>query len=178
VTDPNHPTSSQPNPQATGSSGSEYQDILSGVIKDQQDRREAAAATAKRQRAQKRGRGNQPLMLGILALVSGYLWFGQPAFLEPKPLDPVSAELAEAGLRFEMSIIIGNITQYASENGRLPTTLADAYEARPGFQYQAQGDGFSLSGTEGELSLQYESSQDVMNFLGNAIDVVRGGGAE
>jgi hypothetical protein len=144
-------------------------------MKDQQERKAAEIASERRRRHQSRSQGNQPLMLGILALVSGYLWLGQPSFLEPKPLDPISAELSEASLRIEMSIFIGKIVQYQADNGRLPSSLSDAYMDRPGFLYQAEADGFSIEGAEGAINLEYNSGQDVIDFLGDAMQVVRGG---
>jgi hypothetical protein len=118
-------------------------------------------------------------MLGILALVSGYLWLGQPAFLEPVPLDPISAELSEASLRMDMTGFISRIVRFQTDNGRLPASLDEAWagEERPGYVYRVQSDSFSLTGTEGEISLAYNSSEDLLEFLGNSMRVVQDGGA-
>lgn len=156
-------------------SGSEYEEVLSGVLKDQEERKRAEAAGAERQRRGRKGRGNQPLMLGILVMVSGYLWLGQPQFLEPAPLAPPPTELVEASLRFEMSIFIQRIHQYRERNGRLPSSLAEAYEPRPGFLYEPSGSSFVLIGTERETTLEYTSNQSVQEFLGDARQVIEQG---
>ena len=119
-------------------------------------------------------------MLGILALVSGYLWLGQPAFLEPVPLAPISFQLSEASLRLDMTIFITRITQFRTDHGRYPTSLAEAWDGqdRPGWVYETSGDGFTLrglTGGEGMINLGYESSQDVTAFMGDAMRVVQAG---
>jgi hypothetical protein len=177
VTDSNHPGSSDEAKAPAAPTGAEYQDILSGVMKDEKQRKAAGAAAAKRQQEKGRGQGNQPLMLGILALVSGYLWLGQPSFLEPEPLDPISVELSEASLRIDMTMFITRISQFEATNGRFPASLGEAWEGedRPGYVYEAHPGGFTLAGSEGEISLAYDSSQDVVEFMGDAMRVIREG---
>lgn len=143
-------------------------------MQDQKKRKAASVAAEERARKHTQGRGNQSLMLGILALVSGYLWVGQPAFLESKPLDPISVELSEASLRMEMTIFITKIVKFQADSLRLPRSLAEAWEERPGFLYVVEGGGFSLTGNEGPISLHYESTQDVVEFMGDALRVVGG----
>ncbi len=150
-------------------------------MKDEKERKAAGREASRRQQQQqRRARGNQPLMLGILMLVSGYLWMGRPAFLEPVPPAPVSAELSEASLRLDMTFFITRITKFRDENGRYPTTLAEAWDGqqRPGWVYETRGDSFSLrglTGGEGIINIGYESTEDVEVFMGDAMLVVAEG---
>lgn len=158
-------------------SGSEYQDVLSGVMKDAKEREAAQEAAGRSQRPRK---GNQPLMLGILVLVSGYLWFGEPEFLQPPPPEPISAELEEAGLRMEMVRFVVQINSYSNTNGRLPRslndTLADGEVVRDGFTYQPlDGGRFQLVGQSDNHLIVYESDEPIENLIGNAMQVVNQG---
>ena len=142
---------------------------------DAQKVHKAAGLAAAKRQAKARGKGNQPLMLGVLVMVSGYLWLGQPKFLEPVPLEPISVELADASLRFAMAIWVTKISQFQAANERLPNSLAETGEDPAGFSYQVQSGTYTLTGTQGEVTLDYVSTDDISLFLGNSAQIIQEG---
>jgi hypothetical protein len=156
------------------SSGSEYSEVLSGIMKHDKQREAARARAAKKQKP--KSRGNQSLMAGILVLVSGYLWFGQPAFLEQPPPPPIPPALEVAGLRMEMTQYVIRVQRFFDQNGRLPETLAEAAEEREGFVFEVRGeDSFTLIGNSSNYTIMYDSSQAIEELLGDAREIIERG---
>ena len=151
---------------------SEYGDALSDVLKDQARRKEIRSAPAPRS-----GRARlHPAIPPVLALVSIWLWVFPPAALLPvMPSIPPANQ--EAGLRMEMFMQFINIQQYVAENGRLPSDLAEVGEGPDEVLYTLEArNTFRLTGTVGEITVDFSSTEPVEALLGDAIAIVSGGG--
>ena len=165
--DEKHANESEP-PGQTPSS--EYGDALSDVLKDQVRRDELRSAPA-----QKVSRTRvHPSIPPVLALVSIWLWVFPPAALSPvvPTIPPVQQE---AGLRMEMSVQLGHILRYQSENGSLPDGLDDLGDSHDAVQYtRLTDDVFRLSGRVGNVTVDYTSTEPLEQFLADARAVVSG----
>ncbi len=140
--------------------GQEAADVVAEVLKHAEEREQAS-----KKKVMPKGppKWMLPLTLnlGVLAL---YFLIAQPDFLVLSPVeDPrPSVEVIEAerrGLYFE----IMKILNYQSENGRLPSTLAEMGSplADQGVDYTLQGDSsFLLIKTVQGETIVFDSSQD------------------
>ena len=83
----------------------------------------------------------------------------------------------EAGLRMEMFMQFINIQRYVAENRRLPSDLAEVSEGPDEVLYTLEaGNTFRLTGTVGEITVDFSSTEPVEVLLGDAIAIVSGGG--
>ena len=116
-----------------------------------------------------RPRSRLPFQLGLigLAVALAAILVLQPAWLFSKP--PVeSPALREASLRARMFVQIERIEQFRSANARLPASLVEAGIDSTGMRYAISGSGYSLSGTNHQVTLTYLSSQAPKDFLGSS----------
>ena len=149
---------------------SEYGDALSDVLKDQV-RRDELRSTATPKAARTRVHPSVP---PALALLSIWLWVFPPAALIPE-VPTITPAVQEAGLRMEMFIQLTKIQRYMLENGRLPTGLDDVGERSNGVQYRRLGDDvFQLSGSTGDITVDYTSTEPQEELLGEARAIVSG----
>ncbi|MBT8398469.1 MAG: hypothetical protein HKO65_02295 [Gemmatimonadetes bacterium] len=116
----------------------------------------------------------------LLSAVSGYIWFGSPAWLNADP-DPVPPPLAEAGLRMEIFYQAVLVEDFLESEGRLPNDLAEAGEPLSEVDYEkidARTYRLALAGL-GEASdvvVEYISTDSLEAFLGDAPQIIRMGG--
>jgi len=153
---------------------SEIADALADVLEDQKTRkriREGARGPGSR-----RGGPAGTVALVLLALVSAYLWFGSPSWLDTSGDNPVDPQLLAAGARMEIYLQALRLEAFRSREGRLPQSLAEAggndsdveYERLDGQRYR-----LSMTGPAGVVS--YMSTSPLDDFLGDAVTVIRGG---
>ena len=148
----------------------EYGDAIIDVLKDQVRRDELRSAAAP-----KVGRTRvHPFIPPILALFSIWLWVFPPEVLIPEvPIIPLAH--LEAGIRMEMIVQRARIIGYRMEHGRLPTSLEEAGERSTSVEYTRLGDDvFQLSGTNGDFTLRYNSTQPEEELLGDSKAIVSG----
>ncbi len=148
----------------------EYGDAISDVLKDQVRRDKLrSAATPKPSRT--RVHPSIPLVLALLLI---WLWAFPPAALLPD-VPTISPARQEAGLRMEMFTQRAHILRYQAEYGSLPDGL-DQVGGRPvGVEYTRLANGvFQLSGTAGDITVNYTSTQPEEDLLGDAIGIVSG----
>ena len=154
--------------------GSEIAGALADVMEDQK-----AKARARRHAKPPRSRRTGPLkvgMLAILALVSLYLWFGSPEWLDASGDNPVSPELAAAGVRMEVYLQAVRVEDFLAREGRLPSSLAEAGDAFSEVEYERMNDqGYRLSMNAPGGVVTYLSSDPLELFLGDAVEVIGGG---
>ncbi len=75
----------------------------------------------------------------------------------------------------EMFIQLTKIQRYMLENGRLPAGLDDVGERSNGVQYRRLGDDvFQLSGSTGDITVDYTSTEPQAELLGEARAIVSG----
>ena len=68
-----------------------------------------------------------------------------------------------------------NIQRYVAENGRLPSDLAEVGDGPAEVLYtRGAGDTFRLTGTVGDITVDFTSTEPVADLLGNAIAIVSG----
>ena len=148
----------------------EYGDAIIDVLKDQVRRDELRSAAAP-----KVGRTRvHPFIPPILALVSIWLWVFPPAVLVPDvPTIPLANQ--EAGLRMQMTIHRARIVVFQSQYGRLPNNLDEVGEAGVVVEYtRLPDDVFRLTGTTGEISVNWNSTQPFEELVGDADSIVSG----
>jgi hypothetical protein len=115
------------------------------------------------------------LSLLVLVVVGAYAVFARPAWLFERgaPAEPVSIQ--EASLRLAMAMQFQRIERFRTQSGRLPTTVEEAGPAMPGVRYQARHpDGFTLTGSNGSVTLTLQSSEPLAAFVGNSYELIQG----
>lgn len=161
----------------TDGSDKDYYKVLSDVMSDQKERDERRAKSAVHRAS--RGSSTVP---GVVAMVCGvlsvYLWTSPPAFIQPDPFPTATVEQIEAGARLSLYFQARTINFYVRDNGRLPRTLDEAGRVESTeIVYQRQSEQvYQLSipyGDDGS-TLTYRSDQDLVEFRGNAMDVLDG----
>jgi hypothetical protein len=119
-----------------------------------------------------------PLVWGCLfalALVGLYLVVSRPAWLFERHAPVESVAIQEASLRLAMSMQFQRIERFRRDSGRLPTTIEEAGPPIAGIRYQARHpDGFTLTGTNGALTLTLTSGQSLRAFVGNSFEIIEG----
>lgn len=156
----------------------DYYKVLSDVMTDQKQRDERRAKSAVHRAS--RGSSTAP---GVVAMVCGvlavYFWTSPPAFIQPEPFPVATVQQLEAGARLSLYFQARTINFYVRDNGRLPRTLAEAgrveaesivYERRSEQVYE-----LSIPYGDNGATLTYRSDQDLVEFRGDAMDVVNGG---
>lgn len=115
------------------------------------------------------------LSLVVLALVGAYVLIARPAWIFERgaPTEPVSMQ--EASLRLAMAMQFQRIERFRTQSGRLPTTMEEAGPVMPGVRYQARHpDGFTLTGSNGSVTLTLQSSESLAAFVGNSFELIQG----
>ena len=143
---------------------------MSDVLKDQVRRDELRSAATPRT-GRIRVHASVP---PVLALVSIWLWAFPPPVLIPEvPTIPPAAQ--EAGLRMNMWIQFNAIQAFVTEHGRLPEHLDEVSDRPEGVQYtRLAGDVFKLSGRNGNVIVDFTSTEPVANLVADAYAVVNG----
>ena len=162
-------------PSAERVSGKDMADALADVLKDQSE---------KAQLRQKRGaRGKKTtstftwVALIILSIFSAYLWVGSPSWLQPRAPDPISPALEDAGLRMEVFHQALLVEDFREREGRLPNSLSEAGDPFSEVDF-VRGDGqtYRLTASGASGTVEYASIDSLELFLGDAPQVIRGGG--
>jgi hypothetical protein len=108
----------------------------------------------------------------VLALALTAALVFQPGFLFTQP-PPETPALQEASLRVRMYVQIERLEQYRASHGGPAPGLADAAVDSAGLVYRVAGDGYTLTGRNGGISLTYTSGTSAEAFLGNSYQLVR-----
>jgi hypothetical protein len=117
------------------------------------------------------------IALGVLTLISLFLWFGSPGFLETSPLEPLPPDVQEAGVRMEIYLQALKVQEYLRDEGRLPNSLAEAGDPFSPVEYERmdrRSYRLWLQGPAGIVELTTADSLEA--FLGNARQIIGGGG--
>lgn len=145
--------------------GSETADTLADVLEHAAAKDEAAR---KRSGPKKEPRWKMPVgvNLGVFAV---YLLIGQPEWAVVNKIPPPDAAVVETNLRGAVYMVANSIEAFRIERGRLPRSLEEAGRAYPGLDYQVLSPGrYVLTAREGEVTLTYDSSEPLNDFLGDA----------
>jgi hypothetical protein len=106
----------------------------------------------------------------VLTLLAGWAWLLPPSFLQPPPPPAQSSMRIEAGLRFAVALQAERIFEFRTEAQRFPDYLREVGDTLPGLTYRrVDGGSFLLRGQVGDVMVQYRSSDELGDFLGNAI---------
>lgn len=115
------------------------------------------------------------LSLLVLVLVAGYVGLARPSWIFERGAPAEPASIQEASLRLAMAMQFQRIERFRAQSGRLPTTMEEAGAVMPGVRYQARHpDGFTLTGTNGTVTLTLQSTESVSAFVGNSYELIQG----
>lgn len=115
-----------------------------------------------------------PFWLGATAIILGLLALlvFQPAWLFNRPpAEP--PQLQEASLRIRMFVEIDRVQRFKEAHGRWPVSIVEAGGDSTGLTFEHFGEGFVLSGSNGLMTLRYQSGESPEAFLGNSYQAVR-----
>ncbi len=145
---------------------------LAAVLRDQEERAEAARAVEARRL--RRTRIRRSVLVAAWAGMA-YIWLAPPSWTKVKPLpQPTMADEARA-LRVAVFLEAQKIEAYRQERGRLPWVLAETGPAFPGLEYRRKDNRFyELSGTSDRVQLRYDSGTSPLQFVGSAANVLDG----
>jgi len=144
--------------------------VLAAVIREQQERTEAAReAEIRRHRRDRVRRG----VLLITWAVVAYIWLASPSWLQvPAPARPTILDEARS-LRLNVFLEAQKIEAYRQERGRLPWVLSDAGPPFAGIEYHRKDNrSYQLDGASDRVRLRYESGSSPLEFVGPAADAL------
>ena len=111
--------------------------------------------------------------LVLLAIVAGWLFGSRPEWVFPPPTVAEAPEVTVASMRLALVRERQRVERYREQNGRLPTTLAEAGSSLTNIEIAAgPGDSYLLRAVEGETALELHSSDSLESFLGNSLEVI------
>ena len=97
-----------------------------------------------------------------LALVSAYLWFGQPAWLQPPEEPAATPQEQDQGRALALRLTAGQVEEFRTRTGRLPTSLDEVGPILPDIDYRDDGNGiFSLEVPGATAPLRLDSRDTV-----------------
>ncbi len=148
-------------------------DLLDAARAVVQERQEQAAqrASARMHPGVRRRVG----FLSLLSLVGVVLLLVRPAWLAgPKAPPAESPAIVEASLRLSMLRERQRVADFAKQNGRLPTSLAEAGSTAPGIGFEALPEQhFRLFAQAGDSLLVLRSTDSMSHFLGNSLSEIK-----
>lgn len=157
-------------------SGDRYEALVD-VLEHQKSQAARDREYEERQRQRRRERNTTPFWLvGILVLITAWLWLFPPSFLrmDPPPPQPIAEE--EAALRFVMYVQAQRIRAYRMETGQYPDRLEDAGPPLPSMTYdRLSTDLYQLTGSTDRLTLTYMSDLPLDDFVRSGADAIEGG---
>ena len=123
--------------------------------------------------------GSSPLVWGafvVFTALSAYVWFAPPAWLDVPVSEPMSSELAEAGIRMEVYLQAVNVQEFLESERRLPNSLEElgdpftlvVYERLDADRYR-----LSMDGPDGVV--MYQSTDSLDGLMGDAMQTIREG---
>lgn len=107
------------------------------------------------------------VILGLVALL-----VFQPGWLFNRP-PAETPQMQEASLRIRMFVEIDRVERFRQAHGKVPLNLAEAGGDSTGLTFEHRGEGYILSGSNGEIHLRYRSGESPEAFLGNSYQAVR-----
>lgn len=106
----------------------------------------------------------------VLTILAAWAWLFPPGFLRPPPPPAHSTERVEAGLRFAVALQAERIFAFRTRAQRFPDYLREVGDTLPGLTYRrVDGGSFLLRGQVGNVVVQYRSTDQLGEFLGDAI---------
>jgi hypothetical protein len=145
--------------------GQEAAELVAATLKHAAEREQAAKA--------KRPPKQQPkwmLPVGLnLGVLAAYLLIAPPAWVVMNPIAPPPEPQQVEGLRTAMYFATTRIDNFRIQNGRLPSSLAEAGVSYQGIDYTPQGDStYVLVSSVGEETVVFNSAVQTANeWVGN-----------
>ena len=129
----------------------------------------------------KGSRLNRALLVSLVCVpllaLCVYSWVARPEFLWGPKAGPLPPAQHDANMRFAMFLLAQRIEGYRAAQGNYPATLAELGESIPGVAYSLGSDGvYQLRAVENGQTIEYRSNQSLNAFVGNALNVIQGGG--
>ena len=143
------------------------------VLEHQAEQERQGRELEEREREQKPSSRVPYWLVGVLVLITAWLWLAPPSFLEAEPPPPPPVAEEEASLRFAMYLQAQRIRAFVEEEGRLPQTLEEAGPPLPGMTYVRLSEQlYQLTGATDRVRLTYRSDLPLDEFVGSGADVV------
>lgn len=113
------------------------------------------------------------VMNALILAFAGYVWLGNPSWVQVEQPPGPSVEEQEAALRLSMYIQAQQIENYRRQNDRIPSSLSEVGPPLPGMHFQRMGRGaYRLTGINNSITLVYTSSQSLAEFVGDSEELI------
>ncbi|HEX9885508.1 MAG TPA: hypothetical protein VGA70_03430 [Longimicrobiales bacterium] len=158
---------------------SEHARILAEVMDDQAKKQAARTTTT----PVARSASETSFFVQVALLASGtfffYLLFFSPAWVTPTAAEPIAQETVDQGLRTAIFLSAQQVEGFRQDSGRLPDNTREAGVTLSGVEYtRLDAQTFQLIATRGADSLTYQSTEPLIEFLGDALGVLAGGSSQ
>lgn len=170
------PASTSRNTHDISGTGDRYEALVE-VLEHQasQSERDRALELERLRRNRERRSPRTYWVLGVLLLLTAWLWIFPPGFLRVDPPPPQPIEQEEAALRFAMYVQAQRITAHRLETGEYPARLEDAGPPLPAMRYaRLAPDLYQLTAETERLRLTYRSDLPLDEFVGSGAGVLDG----
>ena len=157
------------------SGGGDRYEALLEVLEHEKTQAARSSALEKAERQKRTGRRAPYWLLGVLLVMTAWLWIFPPAFLRLDPPPPQPIEREEAALRFTVYVQAQRIKAFRQANGRLPGTLEEAGEPLPDMRYTVLQPGlYQLTGSTDRVTVTYRSDLPLEEFVRSGADLFDG----
>lgn len=163
-----------PNTHDVSGSGDRYEALVE--LLEQQASQAASDRAREAEEALRRKeetRAAPYVLIGVLLLITAWLWLFPPAILSLDPPPPQPVEQEEAALRFAMYLQAQRLKAHRLETGSYPERLEDAGPSIPGMRYTLLTRGlYQLTGETDRLRLTYRSDLPLDDFVRSGAGVI------
>ena len=153
--------------------GADRYEALLEVLEHEKTQAAKARALEEAERQMSKKQGGPYWPVGVLLIITAWLWLFPPAFLRLDPPEPQPVAQEEAALRFTMYIQAQRIKAFRQEHNRLPENLEEAGPPLPGMRYTVlHSELYQLTGATDRVTLTYRSDLPLQEFVGSGADVI------
>lgn len=147
---------------------SAYKDVVESEKQRGKSKGEAARQTS-----------NRLIALTIVTLGLAVALSQHSKWLDPVKMPEESRQIREASLRLVMGREIHGIEAWRqAHGGALPDSADAARTTLSPFKYQIANGQYTLTGSNGDITLSYQSSESLSTFLGQSYEIVRNRGKQ
>lgn len=169
------PTTAPPDTHDVSGAGDRYETLVE--LLEHQNRQAAADRDRELELEQLRLRQDRPRtplwLVGVLLLLTAWLWLFPPSFLRLDPPPPQPIEREESAVRFAIYLQAQRLKAYHQETGTYPERLEEAGPPLPRMRYiRLAPQLYQLTGATDRLVLTYRSDLPLDEFVGSGADIL------